>query len=258
MYIKMIIFSLWLFLSLQFVLIGAADDKTRAYRGNAELTYTPSDTVSPPVNPENPDVPAEPINPDDTKPNKGTGGNLSIDFASSFDFGMNEISNKNQVYFAQAQRYYNSSLVTPNFIQITDNRGTLKGWTLKVYEEKQFKTRKSSKYEELKGASLSFLKSTAVTNGDSKHPKPYEVINLTPGVETMIAQAERGEGAGTWIIRWGGKEDLFKKELFAGKEKLEKYFTSSVSLYVPGITPKTPADYRTKLTWILSELPDNQ
>lgn len=185
-------------------------------------------------------------------------GEFSIDFASSLDFGMNQISNQNQVYFAQAQRYYNSSLVTPNFIQITDNRGTLEGWTLKVYEKEQFKAEKYSKYQELKGASLSFHKPILVTNNDSKQPQSYEVVNLVPGIETIVAQAGVGEGAGTWIIRWGNKEDIFHKEFSTGVENIKKYFTSAVSLYVPGSTPKEATNYRTNLTWILSELPDNQ
>ncbi|MCH1713422.1 MULTISPECIES: WxL domain-containing protein [Lactococcus] len=185
-------------------------------------------------------------------------GEFSIDFVSSLDFGTNKISNQNQVYFAQAQRYYKSTLVTPNFIQITDNRGTLKGWTLKVYEKEQFKAEEYSQYQELKGAALSFHKPILVTNNNAQQPQAYEVRNLVPGVETLVAQAKVGEGVGTWIIRWGNKEDLFSRRFSIGAKEIQKYFTSSVSLYVPGDTPKEATTYRTNLTWILSELPDNQ
>lgn len=257
MYIKISIASLCLFFSVAPSARLAAEVKSIDNESCVELIYTASENITPPVNPENPAFPVDPINPDGTQPKEGTGGPLSIDYVSSFDFGMNKISNKNQIYFAQAQHYYKSSLVTPNFIQITDNRGNLNGWTLKVFEEKQFRTTKPSKYEELKGASLSFLKPTLVTNGDARRPISYEVIDLTPGTETTVAQAETGAGAGTWIVRWGGTDDLFTKKLSAGKKNIEKIFTTSVSLYVPGDTPKEAADYRTKLTWILSELPDN-
>jgi hypothetical protein len=256
--IKVLIFLICLFTSIHITQRVSADENTVDYNSKAGIAYLPFSGVTPPVNPENPNTSVDPINPDGTKPNQGTGGELSIDFASSLDFGMNEISNKNQVYFAQAQKYYKSSLITPNFIQVTDNRGTLKGWTLKVYEKVQLRAQKAPKYEELKGASMSFLKPTLVTNGDAKSPKSYEVMDLIPGVETLIAQADSGEGGGTWLVRWGSKKELFKKELLAGEENIERYFTSAVSLYVPGSTPKEAADYRTNLTWILSELPDNQ
>lgn len=165
-------------------------------------------------------------------------GEFSIDFVSSLDFGTNEISNQNQVYFAQAQRYYKS--------------------TLKVYEKEQFKAEDYSQYQELKGASLSFDKPILVTNNNAQQPQAYEVRNLVPGIETLVAQAKVGEGAGTWIIRWGNKEDLFSRKFSTSAKDISKYFTSSVSLYVPGDTPKEATTYRTNLTWILSELPDNQ
>ena len=165
-------------------------------------------------------------------------GEFSIDFVSSLDFGTNEISNQNQVYCRELQRSYKSTLVTPNFIQITDNRGTLKGWTLKVYEKEQFKAEDYSQYQELKGASLSFDKPILVTNNNAQQPQAYEVRNLVPGIETLVAQAKVGEGAGTWIIRWGNKEDLFSRKFSTSAKDISKYFTSSVSLYVPGDTPK--------------------
>ncbi|XHB96268.1 WxL domain-containing protein [Lactococcus garvieae] len=97
-----------------------------------------------------------------------------------------------------------------------------------------------------------------VTNNNAQQPQAYEVRNLVPGIETLVAQAKVGEGAGTWIIRWGNKEDLFSRKFSTSAKDISKYFTSSVSLYVPGDTPKEATTYRTNLTWILSELPDNQ
>lgn len=217
---------LWLLSSVQLTELGEAEEAKVNYGNDAAIQYST--------------------------------GEFSIDFVSSLDFGTNEISNQNQVYFAQAQRYYKSTLVTPNFIQITDNRGTLKGWTLKVYEKEQFKAEEYSQYQELKGTALSFYKPILVTNNNAQQPQAYEVRNLVPGVETLVAQAKVGEGAGTWIIRWGNKEDLFSRKFSTGTKDIQKYFTSSVSLYVPGDTPKEATTYRTNLTWILSELPDNQ
>ena len=158
---KTFIVMLWLLSSVQLTELGEAEEAKVNYGNDAAIQYSM--------------------------------GEFSIDFVSSLDFGTNEISNQNQVYFAQAQRYYKSTLVTPNFIQITDNRGTLKGWTLKVYEKEQFKAEEYSQYQELKGAALSFHKPILVTNNNAQQPQAYEVGNLVPGVETLVAQAKVGE-----------------------------------------------------------------
>ncbi|WP_254558779.1 WxL domain-containing protein, partial [Salmonella enterica] len=77
-------------------------------------------------------LPVFPQNPDGSKPNPGGNGSLTIDFASSFDFGNHKISNKDQTYLAKAQKYFDSEVLTPNYVQVTDRRGTFAGWNLKV------------------------------------------------------------------------------------------------------------------------------
>jgi len=212
-----------------------------------------------PVDPTNPEIPVDPMNPDGSKPNPGTGGALSIDFASSLDFGMNQISNKDEYYEAQAQKYFNDpSLITPNFVQVTDNRGTLTGWTLKVKETQQFHTEEDVQYKELTGATLFFLKPELVSNSNSPNPTAYEVLGMVPNQESVITRAEFNQGAGTWITRWGDLTDLSeKKEIIEGKEKTTT-FTSAIQLFVPGSTPKDPVSYKTNLVWILSDLPTNK
>ena len=73
-----------------------------------------------------------PVNPD--KPvDEGSTGPLTLDYASSLNFGENIISTKDEIYFASAQVLKDKNNVEktgPLFAQITDNRGTLEGWTL--------------------------------------------------------------------------------------------------------------------------------
>ena len=63
------------------------------YESNAIVEFTPDASINKPVDPVNPDTekPVEPFDPTtpDTgnKPNEGTTGPLSIDYASSLDFG---------------------------------------------------------------------------------------------------------------------------------------------------------------------------
>lgn len=84
--------------------------------GYDALKFRSSKEPTLPVDPTNPEIPVDPMNPDGSRPEPGTGDALSIDFASSLDFGMNKISNKDEYYAAQAQRYFNDPrLITPNF-----------------------------------------------------------------------------------------------------------------------------------------------
>ncbi|WP_256869283.1 WxL domain-containing protein, partial [Enterococcus thailandicus] len=53
-----------------------------------------------------PTDPVDPTDPTDPEgPNPGTNGPLSIDYASSLDFGVQKITSKDQIYFAASQKY---------------------------------------------------------------------------------------------------------------------------------------------------------
>ncbi|MDR2833909.1 MAG: WxL domain-containing protein [Streptococcaceae bacterium] len=229
------------------------------YNSYGTVSFYESDEPTPPVDPENPDPnkPLKPMDPDGTNPNPGTGGTLSIDFASSFDFGVHKIENTNQIYLAQAQKYFDTSLITPDFVQVTDSRGTLGGWVLKVKENSQFRAVKNVEYNELSGAALSLTSPKVVSNNHDKAPTAHEVINLVPGSEALVMNANPGEGAGTWITRWGNSSDLnYETTTINGKTTTTPY-TKAVTLSVPGATPKDPVSYKTTLLWILSDLPTN-
>ena len=90
------------------LVLQAKAEEPKEYRSNGLVEFIPNVDPTEPVDPENPDPekPVKPIDPTDPEgPNPGTQGPLSIDYASSFDFGKNRISNKDQVYFARAQQY---------------------------------------------------------------------------------------------------------------------------------------------------------
>ncbi|GAX48038.1 WxL domain-containing protein [Pseudolactococcus reticulitermitis] len=203
-----------------------------------------------PVDPNLPDptLPVTPQNPDGSTPNPGGDGPLTIDFASSFDFGTHDISNQDQTYVAKAQRYFNSGDLTPNYVQVTDRRGTFSGWELKVMELTQFTQISTGpqKYRELKGSTISLKNPIpASLNGDNA-PSAQAIQSLIPGVETQIALAVSGKGAGTWVVRWGSQENITQEGL-----------NPEVTLFVPGATPKDATAYQTTLNWILSDLPKN-
>ena len=120
----------------------AYKEEPKEYRSNGLVEFIPNVDPTEPVDPENPDPekPVKPIDPTDPEgPNPGTQGPLSIDYASSFDFGKNRISNKDQVYFAKSTAISRKSKETPNFVQISDNRGTNSGWSLTVTQRSNLK-----------------------------------------------------------------------------------------------------------------------
>lgn len=225
----------------------AADGGTYNTRGLIE--FEPSDGPTDPVDPEKPTDPVKPVDPID--PNKpvdpGTNGPLSIDFASSLNFGKQKISSKNEVYYAAAQTYHKydaegnviEELTTgPNYVQVTDNRGTEAGWTLKVKQNGQFKNGE----KELTGAVITFKNGHVVTASDSKKPTAQAIVSLdADGSETDMMSAASGEGAGTYLTDWGTASNADK----------------SIELSVPGSTTKYAGKYNTTMTWTLTDVPGN-
>ncbi len=128
----------------------------------------------------------------------------------------------------------------PNFVQVTDNRGTESGWTLNVRQNGQFKTAED---QELTAAQIR-LTGNVVT--PSLSPKPSNVsttITLNPnGAQSLVMSAQDGEGAGTYLMSWGDS-------LAAAMDSIE--------LEVPGSTTKYASQYNTTFTWLLTDTPTN-
>lgn len=219
----------------------AADDTSKSIESTGKISFKADDSKKPTVDPENPD-PEKPIDPE--KPNPGTNGPLSIDYASQFDFGEQVITTKDMTYNAtlDKKKETDGTLTDmPNFVQVTDTRGTLEGWTLGVKQDAQLTADGTT---ELTGAEMSFKKAEVASIVDVAY-KPGTVKNtltLVPGVLENVVDAGEGQGAGTWVYRFG-------ENVENGKD--------AVQLEVPGKTVKLVKEYSTKLTWTLSAKPSN-
>ena len=78
-----------------------AEDINVNYTSNGAITFEPDTDPTKPVNPTNPDEKVEPEDPTDpTGPKPGTAGPLSIDYASSFQFGAQKITSDTKDYYA--------------------------------------------------------------------------------------------------------------------------------------------------------------
>ncbi|HDR7793099.1 TPA: WxL domain-containing protein [Bacillus luti] len=230
------------------------------YETNGVVEFTPNTDITKPVNPDNPDpnkpvVPVDPTkidpetNPDGT-PNPGTAGPLSIDYASSLDFGKNKISGKDETYYANPQTYGEGVAPTANYVQVSDTRGTNAGWTLKVSQAGQLKN-DATQNKELTGAQITITSVEAVSNAAGVEKPVTQDITLDPnGAESLVMSANEGAGAGTWVGRFGSLEDV---EIDGETVKKNK----AVSLTIPGKTAKDAVAYSTKLNWTLSDTPGN-
>lgn len=218
-------------------------------QSNGRVSFQADKSATDPKNPldpgeKKPGTPLDPIDPNG-KATPGTNGPLSLDFVSSFSFGEASITSDDATYFAKAQSFTQEDGTVaerPNFVQVSDKRGTFEGWTLKVKQDKQFSVIDDAT-KELEGAELSFLNASTASTVDSKYaPDGQSEFTLTPG-SSQIAPltAAKDKGMGTWIYRLGDE---------ATKEK-------SVALSVPGKTPKMAKEYTTSLTWSLETTPTN-
>jgi hypothetical protein len=240
-------------------------DEAAAYQSNGTVDFIPNTDPTNPVNPENPDPenPVQPVDPTDPDgPNPGTNGPLSIDYASSLDFGVNKISNKNEVYYARAQAYLDedgevSPLKTANYVQISDNRGSNAGWRLSVKQNGQFKN-ESTLNKELTGSVIT-LKNPTVKSNAQGVTAPIAAATITldaAGAESVVMTAASHAGAGTWVNAWGTVETVTEKD--EANQAYQVDVTKDVALSVPGSTPKDAVNYATTLTWTLSDTPEEE
>lgn len=222
---------------------------TNSVNTTGDVTFKEDTTPVGPVDPTDPDKPIDPTNP--VTP---TNGPLSIDYASSFNFGEQKISAKDETYYASFDKVKvnteNTSLTgtRPNWVQVTDKRGTNAGWKLQVQQGAQFSTTQNGTSKELKGAQIKIKNGTVATTTDNKATAPTASteITLIPGTSSQagaaqdVMTAQSNQGMGTWV-------DAFGSSTTGNK---------SISLSIPGVSEKVKdAKYTTQLTWLLNDTP---
>ncbi|MGM9886796.1 MAG: WxL domain-containing protein [Lactococcus sp.] len=229
------------------------------YTSNGYVDFAEGDNSGiSPVDPLDPTTPVGPTNPDGSTPDPGTGGALSIDFASSLSFGTQSISSNDATYFAHAQwiskdKNGNAVDITrPNYVQVTDTRGTWDGWTLTVSEASQFE---NAAGEALTGAELTF--SNGYTEGTTSAVPSF--VNTGTYVistsATKILGAGQNEGMGTWVYGLGGNAD-YQENGGAHLSNIAVSTASPISLKVIAGTNKSTS-YSTQLNWSLTNAPGN-
>lgn len=243
------------------------------YTSQGAITFTPSTGKT---DPEDPNKPGEPVGPEidpeewpegPKEPPVGTDGPLSIDFASFFYFGEQEITTQSKVYDTGVQKYVKKvndkgewvedpeakATEGPNYVQVTDNRGTEAGWTLKVKQDKQFTSKNN---HVLSGATVGFKNGHVVTASKSAKPTSTGIFTLDfdgtnegGSAESIVMEAKAGQGGGTYLNNFGTWNDTEATPgIFEGTAK------KSVQLSVPGSTTKYAERYTTDFVWTLSDV----
>ncbi|MFZ4845513.1 WxL domain-containing protein [Enterococcus casseliflavus] len=217
-----------------------------SYKAESNISNTKIETLVPkPLDPLSPEINVDPENQPNLPEDQGL---LSIDFISSFNFGSQTISAQIKRYYARPQRLLNldgtvnDAEERPNYIQVSDRRSEeeRQGWTLAVTQNNQFTDRQGN---QLRGARLLLNNQQFASVQENGEPilQNQDGAVLIPEQKMPLLTARNGQGAGTWIYRFGDGES-------AGE---------SVALEVPPTADPRATTYQTTLTWELSAVPDN-
>lgn len=190
--------------------------------------------------------PVNPVDPggdEDIDPNlPPTDGPLSINYASNLVFGQQKKTLEEQVFYASEDTITISETgikkQTPNFVQVTDLRGTATGWSLLV---KQNGPLKKENGVAIVGGKLTLSARSIKSVYDFKEVPSGLATNVVlseDGQSHEIVKAEAGTGISTWSAYLGNAGDL----------------TSGASLTVPNGAVKETGIYSTSLTWVLQDV----
>lgn len=151
----------------------------------------------------------------------GEGGPLTLDYVSSFEFAVQEVSGSDEIY--------QTTTLDP-YIQITDRRGTGAGWNVIAQVSNFMRGTEVS----LPGAVITLNNGTAEGNIYSSEPVPQRPVVLNPGGEaSKVIIAGENAGMGTWKNKWS---------------------PTNVTLDIPAGSA-TVGNHTSTITWTLQDAP---
>lgn len=188
--------------------MGSVSLATQSVDTNAKVEFKSAKPTTPvdPEDPEDPDPkPIEPVDPTDPKPPVYPGGALRLNHVPSISFGVNSISAKTANYSAKLETVIDVATQTTSdkasFIEVADETGELKGWTVSVASDGVFKPTKGIAKENILGAiTLSAPKIRGLNGMDDqldKAPIAHEEVIVGHGAASQSAEvlkAEKGKG----------------------------------------------------------------
>ncbi|EOL42522.1 WxL domain-containing protein [Enterococcus phoeniculicola] len=194
-----------------------------------------------PTAPVDPDNPQEGTTPPEGTENPGTNatGDLRMDYApSAITFGTVPFAYSEETYNATKPKNTNGEEMTKQWIQISDDRTSLNGWSVKVSQPEEFKDAQGNK---ILGTTLTIPKGIINNSIDG-------TIDTT-SVDSKMTANSVGLGAGASATLFGAKD--------AGADSIGKKISTyqwdptKVTLNVPGGKAKTNTAYETEINWSL-------
>ncbi|MGQ4224503.1 WxL domain-containing protein [Enterococcus mundtii] len=237
--------------------VTAFAEEVRNVTTDGTIEFTPNEdedlvVVPPETEPDvdiNPEVP-------------GTTGPLSIMKAVTMNFGSQVISNQDQTYNMIAEKQQKAGTTGEenkvpyvSFAQVQDVRGTNAGWDLQV-RMTDFKATNTTVNDTLIGAEISLLDPRIQYEGNTAGNAPgahTSGLKLMPNASAVsVMTAEKDKGAGVSSVVWGNQADLDAQE---ADPETDVVTNEAIQLFVPGKTAKDATQYKSTLTWELSNTP---
>lgn len=201
--------------------------------------------ASGPTEPADPDDPKEGNKPPEGTENSGTNavGDLRMDYApSSIMFGTVLFSYYEETYHALKPQNTSGIEMSKQWIQVSDDRTKLNGWTVKVSQSEAFTDSQGNK---ILGTILKIPKGTINNSIEG-------TVDINPINSKMSARAvELSVGDTSTLF---GAKDI--GEASSGKKiSTYQWNPTKVTLTVPGGKTKTNITYETELNWSLVSEP---
>ena len=172
---------------------------------------------------------------DPTNHGTNSSGLLKIDRVPNFSFGK----------VVRSGLYQEEYAINSNpYIQISDLRGSLGGWTLyaKISNFVSEPITKDQKRYLLSGASLT-LKQGTIQEYNSEYAAPPESYSVSLNKEQQkIMAADKNAGQGIWAARW----------------KSDQAVNKNITLDILPNTAKAGRDYTATITWKLADVPSKE
>lgn len=244
------------------------------YTTTVQATFT-GDVPTPPQNSGNPPLPPQP-NPPVIKPqggksgtsgqnvsNKGTAHHSSstislplnnsqksysdvnaiftIDYVSDLTFNVNSARNLAKGQFEANAQLWNDGTKSPNYVQVTDNRGLAAGWQV-TGDLSQF-TAPAAKTNILKGATVEFTNVVLDNSPSVNRATAPQTVTLNPEASSILLLAQKSKGVGTTV------------EAFGGTNTPDLVGDKSIILSLPYGSTAAADQYVATLTWNLTSAP---
>jgi len=211
-----------------------------------KITFdTGGGTVTPPVDPEDPDKEIEPDGKEVVTDNKGS---LRLDVVPAFDFGTQQITagTENKKYNAELPKDQTLDEAVPYYAQVTDVRGIGAGWRLSAKMTSQF----SDGTNTLTGAKIKLKNVAAKAQAGTTAPGTTWSGDLVYDAQSggsilYLASAAVNEGMGVSAVRFGNT-DRDGGALTANE---------SVELEIPADTQIYKTTYKATIQWTLGATP---